>query len=196
MTISASAWREGLLAFAAEHRARRPLAEMADRDAAAWNAERAIIAASLAPRLAALPEVDSTRSMRGDVEPDAAIVITSSPAGIGAANTLVADSPDLTLLAAGRLVAVTELEYRLWCIQHPDDDHRRHVALWSWVKTRVPEQRWPEFAAFPLAEGEAYWLHREGLAGAGPLDRRSCHLWKWNGRFASLLAAFITEQGL
>jgi hypothetical protein len=67
------------------------------------------------------------------------------------------------------------------------------VNAWSWVKTSVPRQRWPEFAAFPLPDGDAYWIHREGLAGAAGLDRRASHLWRWNGRQAALLKAFITE---
>ena len=53
-----------------------------------------------------------------------------------------------------------------------------------------------EFARHPLSPGESYWLHRTGLVGAGPLDRRDCHLWKWNGRHAALLEGFVTERAV
>jgi hypothetical protein len=92
------------------------------------------------------------------------------------------------------VAAVTELEYRLWCIRHPDDAYRLHVNLWSWVKTRVPQQRWHEFATYPLRSGDVYWLHRTGVSGAGAADARHCHLWKWNGRHAALLQPHIREQ--
>ena len=107
-------------------------------------------------------------------------------------------SPAANLAAAEawRIVPVTELEYRLWCIRHPDDDHRHHVNHWNWIKTRVPAQRHAEFARHPLGPGEAYWLHRVGTAGAGAADRRDCHLWRWNGRHAALLQAFVREGGV
>jgi hypothetical protein len=31
------------------------------------------------------------------------------------------------------------------------------------------------------------------VTGAGDADRRESHLWKWNGRHASLLEPFVTE---
>ena len=56
--------------------------------------------------------------------------------------------------------------------------------------------RQAEFAGYPLGPGEAYWLHRTGTAGTGAADRRDCHLWRWTGRQAALLQAFIREGGV
>lgn len=191
--MSSRDWLDGLRAFAAEHRLRRPLAS-AGADPASWNAERSILGATLATRLAEVEAIRETRRRDSGVDGDPAVVVTTTAAGIVVLTDLLAPSSALAGIAAGRVLAVTELEYRLWCIGHPDEASRLHVNLWSWVKTRVPPQRWAEFSEFPLQGGESYWLHREGLAGAGELDRRACHLWKWNGRHAALLKAFIPER--
>ena len=82
----------------------------------------------------------------------------------------VRDAAAIEALARDRVEAVTELEYRLWCIRSPDDGFIRHVNLWNWIKTSVPTQRHAEFAASPLGPGECYWLHREGCAGAAALE--------------------------
>jgi hypothetical protein len=203
-------WLVGLRDFIANERSSVPLSD-GTVAAAAWTAERAILAAALATRLA---EVDHLRAARRSPrrshgvspgsaadrtpppDPDPAIVLTTSPAGLAAASDLLDHGGDLPALVGDRLVAVTEREYRLWCIRHPDGDHRLHLNLWNWVKTRVPPQRWPEFTPHTLGDGEAFWLHREGVAGAGALDRRTCRLWKWNGRHATLLEAFVPEQGV
>jgi len=187
------AWLDGLMEFAADHRLRTPPA-LAAPDPAAWSAERSIIGASLAARLAELEAMRSGRRGTPDVDDDPAIVVTTSPPGIAAVDALLAAGSPLAILAGGRVVPVTELEYRLWCIRSPDPEHRHHVNVWSWVKTSVPRQRWPEFAAFPLQDGDAYWIHREGVAGAGELDRRASHLWRWDGRHAALLRAFVVER--
>ena len=71
-------------------------------------------------------------------------------------------------------------------MQQPDDDYRLHIAHWSWMKTRVPPQWWPKLTQWPINAGESYWLHRTGTAGAGR-ERRSSHLWKWNGTIAAIL---------
>jgi hypothetical protein len=131
-----------------------------------------------------------------EIDPDPALVLTTSPAGIAAVTDLLTPAGDLSTILGDRVIAVTEREYRLWCIRRPDEGYRQHVNLWNWVKTRVPPQRWAEFAPHALAEGEAFWLHREGVAGAGGLDRRGCRLWKWNGRHVTLLEAFVSERGV
>lgn len=189
------AWLEGLRAFAADHRSARPTVPAA-ADGALAIAEQTILGVAFASRL---PELDAIREARRSIpgaDPDPAIVLTTSPAGMAALNHLVEQGTDLARLIDSRVFPVSELEYRLWCIRQPDDSSVHHVNLWSWVKTRVPSQRWPEFSAFPLRETETYWLHREGLAGAGDLDRRASHLWRWDGRHASLLKAFITERSV
>lgn len=185
-------WLAGLRDFVGVERvAKPPRATTATPAAAA--AERSIIGGSLATRLAELDALRAARRGLPGADPDPAIVITTSAIGVAAAAELLDSVPDLALLARDRVAAVTELEYRLWCIRHPDDRFLLHVNIWNWVKTAVPEQRHGEFAAYPLGPGESYWLHREGCAGAAALDRRACHLWKWNGRHAALLRAFVTE---
>ena len=197
-------WLLGLRDFAAERRDHKPARPPAV-DPAASAAERSILGATLATRLAEIDTIRAARRSRQSValpdpaaDPDAdpALVLTTSPVGIDAAEQLLASSGDLAAIVGDRLAAVTELEYRLWCIRHPDEGHLLHVNLWNWVKTRVPRQRWGEFAAHPLRPGESYWLHRTGLAGAGRLDRRDCHLWKWNGRHAALLQPFVAESAV
>lgn len=195
MLPSTREWLEDLRGFVAEHRQRRPLATR-PQPPAAWNAERSILASSLTTSLGELEQVRAARQGLAGLDPDPVIVVTTSAAGIEATRNLLSTVPELAAVAGDRVEPVTELEYRLWCIRHPDDTHRLHVNLWSWVKTRVPEQRHAEFAGHPLGEGECYWLHRTGLAGGGQLDRRACHLWKWNGRHAALLRAFVTERGV
>lgn len=193
MTTDTRAWLDGLRAFVAAHRERKPVADLAI-DSPAQRAERAILAADLTTRLATFGDLLAARTAAGGQasDTDPAVVITTSPVGIGVvADLLASPTHGLQPLAAGA-AAVTELEYRLWCIRQPDDKYRLHVNLWSWVKTGVPEQRWPEFARHPLGPGEVYWLHRTGVAGAGAA--RHCHLWKWNGRHAALLQAFVREQ--
>ena len=188
-------WLAGLRDFATEHRLRQPLAE--STGAAARAAERMILAATLATALAGWETVRAVRRAgEPEIDPAPAVVITTSPGGIAVAAEQLATGSLPARSLGTQAVAVTELEYRLWCIRHPDDGHRLHVNLWNWIKTSVPPQRHAEFARHPLREGEAYWLHRAGIAGAGSADRRDCHLWKWNGRHASLLEAFVTERGV
>jgi hypothetical protein len=198
MTTDTHAWLEGLRAFAATQREQKTVAAV-DVGPPAHSAERAILAADLTTRLATLGDLLIARAMaaRADgqrADGDPAVVVTTSPVGIAVVADLLTSPPHGLQPLAAVTTAVTELEYRLWCIGHPDDACRLHVNLWSWVKTRVPEQRWPEFARYPLGPGEVYWLHRSGVSGAGTADARHCHLWKWNGRHAALLEAFIREQ--
>ena len=188
-------WLDGLREFAAEHRVRRPLAE--PEPEAARAAERMILASHLATVLAGWEQVlAARRAGTPDGDPDPAVAITTSAVGITVAEEQFATGSLPARDLAERAVAVTELEYRLWCIRHPDDGHLRHVNLWNWVKTSVPRERHAEFARHPLGPDEAYWLHRAGVAGAGTADRRDCHLWKWNGRHAALVEAFVAERGV
>lgn len=192
-------WLDGLRTFAAEQRQTRPLADVA-RPTPALRAEWMLVATHFATRLAEHEAILAARrrwlaaSGGPDGDPDPAIVLTTTSVGIAAAaDWLAVDGPHQRAVAP-RVVAVTELEYRLWCIRRPDEERHRHVNLWNWVKTRVPPERWPEFAAHPLADGETYWLHRTGTSGAGAADARRCSLWKFGGRHAALLAADIVER--
>ena len=129
------------------------------------------------------------------VDTDPALVLTTTVAGLAAAADVLERDDPLVRQWRQRFACVTEREYRLWCIRHPDPENRMHMNHWSWIKTRVPPQRWPAFSRFPLREGESYWLHRTGTAG-GAMERRFCHLWKWNGSTASILQPFVEESVL
>ncbi|MFN7813203.1 MAG: hypothetical protein ACK5SI_11150 [Planctomycetia bacterium] len=190
-------WLEGLRAFAAERRA-ATRAAAAQPTAAERATERSILAAHLVSWLGDLESwSDARRAVAAGSEaagdPEPAVVLTTSPVGIEVATEMAANAATPAAIVAPRLACVTELEYRLWCIRHPDERYRLHVNHWSWLKKNVPRQRHAEFCRHPLAADESYWLHRTGTAGAGAADRRDCHLWKWNGRHAALLEAFIHE---
>jgi hypothetical protein len=196
MRSDTRAWLDGLRGFATEERSPRPPPDDAP-PTAAFAAERMIIAARLTALLVGIDLLTAARRTRGSggtagYDPDAALVLSTGPAGLATAADLVGPTGPFSGLGS-RLVAVTERQYRLWCIRTPDPAFERHVNLWNWVKTRVPPERNAEFARHPLAAGESYWLHRVGVAGAGAADRHECHLWKWNGRHASLLEALVTE---
>jgi hypothetical protein len=193
-------WLDGLREFATDHRDRRPLADIT-RPTPGQAAERMILAADLATQLPAIDALLAARSdwrrhSATDRDLDPAIVVTTSAVGIAAVAELLASPTHGLHPLANRLAAVTELEYRLWCIRRPDDAYRLHITLWSWIKTHLPEQRWAEFASHPLGPGEAYWLHRTGVAGVGTADCRHGHLWKWNGRHAALLEPFVRERSV
>ena len=159
-------------------------------------AERMILATSLVVWLEnEWPTLLAARreALPPGADPDPAIVLTTSTVGISIVDdTRARDEPLMTSLR-GQIVAVTEREYRNWTKAHSDLEHLLHVNHWSWVKTAVPEARRQEFATYPLAAGEAFWLHRTGTAGCG-VERRFCHLWKWNGQAASLIQPFIAER--
>jgi hypothetical protein len=159
-------------------------------------AERMILATSLVAWLE--NEWPTLLAARREAPPhgsDAApaIVITTSPVGIAAVDDTLARTEPLMKSLRGQVVAVTEREYRDWTKAHPDPDHLLHVNHWTWVKTAVPEARRHEFARYPRAAGEAFWLHRTGTSGCGA-ERRFCHLWRWNGRSASLIKPFFEES--
>jgi len=197
MTPQASAWIDGLREDAAAARLggcddARPAGERA--------AERALLAAHLVAwfdtellGLLAERAADAREGGRADgtpIDPEPAIVITTTAAGCAAAAELLDRDDPLVRQLRDRFACVTELEYRRWCMRHPDDDYRLHIAHWSWMKTNVPPQWWPKLAQWPIREGERYWLHRTGSAGAGR-ERRSSHLWKWNGTTAAILKPFV-----
>lgn len=165
---------------------------------AAAAAEGAILAAHLSSWLDCIPGLLESRrahalALGTRADPEAAIVITTSPIGITTAEELLGRDEPTNREMADRIAWVTEREYRGWCMRHPDDEHLLHVNHWTWVKTRVPSQRDAEFARHPLRAGERYWLHRVGTAGAGGLDRRATHLWRFDGTRAALLEPFVTE---
>jgi hypothetical protein len=190
MTPESRAWLDGLRAFAG---AEAPPAPGDPAAAASHTAERGLLAAALVSWIdTSLAELLQERAAAGR-DPEPAIVLTTTPAGFAAAADVLGRDDPLMRQWRERFACVSEKHYRLWCIRHPDVDYRLHVNHWNWIKTRVPQQRQPAFAAFPLEPDERYWLHRTGTAGAGR-ERRFCHLWKWNGRTASLLKPNIDES--
>ena len=193
MTSETREWLATLRDFAAEWRRDHPVPEPPPAEAAA---EGAILAAHVATWLDGIDAPDAARetlaAARPGLDPRPALVITTSPVGIAAAERVISGHPRSADVGP-RLAVVTEIEYRRHCMRHADDRHRLHVNHWNWIKTRVPPQRAAEFVRHRLGEGEAWWLHRTGTAGAGEADRRDCHLWRWNGRHAALVEPFIRE---
>lgn len=184
MTPSARAWHSGLLAFSDDFRRAQPLATVSS-SSPAQAAERAILAAHL------------TSWIEGDSAglPDShAIAFTTSDLGILLTAETLARHEPLRAALRSRLVAVREIEYRLWTKDHADPSHALHVNHWSWIKAPVPRQRWHEFRRHPLQEGEDYWLHRTGTTGPGAAESRQAHLWKWTGHHAVLLEPFVRER--
>jgi len=200
MNAGTVAWLEGLRAAATAARQRPPRGPRPS--AACVAAERAVLAADFVtwidgelPGLLAERAAARARGHEGEAgaDPEPAIVLMTSPVGLVAAADVLSRRDPLLDQWRPRLAVVTEVEYRAWCMRHPDDGYRHHVLHWNWLKTRVPPQRWPAFAAWPLREGECYWLHRLGTAD-GMREHRACHLWKWNGLTSSLVAPFIVER--
>ena len=122
--------------------------------------------------------------------PDGAIVVTTSPPGLAAWNDLISRLP--TPLAQ-RVATATEIEYRGWCMRSPDESHRLHAVVWSWIKAPLPPQRRPDFAAFPIAESADYWVLRYGHTTAEE-GGHSADLYSWDGAVATRLATGITER--
>lgn len=188
-------WLAGLIDLAAS--LRQPAADaMPDPQAAA--AEREIHAAHLAAWLDRLDGLLAARrafaAADSSRDPDAVLVLTTTRVGIGLVDELLRRRDPAIAAVAGRLACVTEVEYRRHAMRHPDPAFRLHLNHWSWVKTRVPQQRWGEFARHPLGPEQAYWLHRTGTAGAGAADSRGCDLWRFDGHTATLLEAGIAER--
>jgi hypothetical protein len=190
------AWLEGLRETVAE--SRRTAAPEDTIDPAAAAAERMILAAHLATWIDDTPGLLAARrawaGRTPDADAEAAVVLTTSPRGVALAEEFLARGDPLTRDLRPRVCCATESEYRRWCMRHPDAGHLLHVNHWSWIKTSVPRQRDAEFARHPLHAGEHYWLHRTGTAGAGAADGRTAHLWKFTGRHAALLEAFVAER--
>lgn len=181
MTPAATRWLEAFRDFVGGRRAIRPVVPAAVPERLA---ERSILATHFSTWLddeaARLPETH-------------AIVLTTSDAGVEAAESVFSRGDPLSASVSRRVITVREIEYRLWTKDHPDPDRTLHVNHWSWIKAPVPEQRHAEFRAWPLQRGEAYWLHRIGTSGPGPAESRQATLWKWTGSSAVLLQPLIAD---
>ena len=189
MTPESLDWLEGLKAFAEKHRAARP-PRAVPMDSADFAARQILLGAHLRRWLATdFPRLRLELERRASGPP--AIVLAACAPGVAAAEEVLAGCDDPLTRS---IACVREVEYRLWCIRHPDAAYSLHVNPWSWIKAPVPLARWGEFRHFPLVPGECYWLHRYGLAGEPALESRQCDLWKWDGRQAAQLAVGIVER--
>lgn len=192
MTPDARDWLAGLRRFSEQHRAPRPERRVP-------VPSETVVVASTAEALAAQAGIldrwleDHGAGIRAlfAERPGAAIVLTTTPPGFVAAERFRAG---LAAADAERFAAVTEIEYRGWCMRSPDEHHRLHDNVWSWIKAPLPAARAGEFAAWPIPDGHAYWLHRRGRGGARTW--RSADLWQWDGRTATLLASDVSERAL
>lgn len=198
MTPAARDWLDGLRRFSEEHRATEPAfvapvpsetgpprhPRGASPSAAALTAQGTIIAGHArswgGPKLIAI----------ATARPDEAIVYTTSSSGLGAAAEVVASLPEPV---RERVAIATELEYRFWCMRSPDEPHRLHGSLWSWIKAPLPPQRRRDFARYPIAETASYWLLRYGFAMQGD-EWRSADLYSFDGVNTHLLATGVRER--
>lgn len=180
MTPAAASWLEAFREFVARYRSGRPVAGDATPEKLG---QRPILATYLSTRFdaAAMPTTHG-------------VVLTTSDVGIAVVDEFLSGGQPLVTALRPRLLAVREIEYRLWTREHPDHDRALHVNHWSWIKAPVPLQRHGEFRAWPIQPGEAYWLHRTGTTGPGSAGCRHAHLWKWNGSHAVLLQPFVQER--
>lgn len=122
--------------------------------------------------------------------PEGAIVVTTSPPGLAAWSDLISGLP---APIAERVATATEIEYRGWCMRSPDESHRLHAVVWSWIKAPLPPQRRPDFASFPIAASADYWVLRYGHTTAEE-GGHSADLYSWDEAVATHLATGITER--
>ena len=198
MTPAARDWLNGLRRFSEEHRATQaPLVAAVPSEtgskrsppahgdsAAAIGAQGAIIANKCAAwGLSTLLDLAAAR-------PDAVIAVTTSAPGLEAIARMVASLPEPII---GRVAIATEMEYRFWCMRAPDEAHRLHMMLWSWIKAPLPRQRRGDYPRHPIADTASYWLLRYGHEGHGA-PWRSADLYSWDGAVAALLATGIAER--
>ncbi|MGA1618888.1 MAG: hypothetical protein ACO37F_10290 [Pirellulales bacterium] len=190
----AADWLAGLRAFVAQQRQQPRPSQRRLPPTFELAAEAELIAAHLRGWLPELPQLLAAQGRSGGSRP--AIAITTSIAGLQAAETIVED-PQLQDVLAG-CCFVTESEYRFWCKERPDANYQLHINHWAWLKTQVPVARAREFVAYPLPAGSRHWLFRHGLAGLGAADHHSCRLYAWDGEAAHLLTESFREgvQGL
>ena len=115
---------------------------------------------------------------------------TVSAPGLDAVGALIARLPESM---RERVAIATELEYRFWCMRSPDQSHRLHVTLWTWLKAPLPRQRRSEYARHPIPATASYWLLRYGFAEHGD-EWRSADLYAWDDCVATLLERGVSER--
>lgn len=120
-----------------------------------------------------------------------AVVITTTPVGIRACESLAWESEFTTLFES--CCYLTEYEYRYWCKEESDLKFQFHINYWAWIKTSVPSARMHEFRTYPIAEDSKYWLLRHGVNGSGEHDYADCQVFAWDGTSAKLLTKHFHE---
>ena len=120
-----------------------------------------------------------------------AVVITTTPGGIRACESLVRE-PELATLFES-CCYLTEYEYRYWCKEEPDIKFKFHINYWAWIKTSVPSVRMHEFRMYPIPKDNKYWLLRHGVNGLGEHDYADCQIHSWDGASTKLLAEHFHE---
>ncbi len=185
------AWRDGLIAFLAEDRKRPRHRSAADPEAAVIAEAQRIVTESIREWIEkTLARQLERRRQWAEAHPgvddDPAILLTTTPLGLGIAEQLVTND------RLG-IICLLEVEYRRWCRIEPDDAMRHHVTAWSWVKTSLPKVRQGDFPAHPLGPGEQYWLHRTGIAGTTEEEVRNTALLAFDGTRSRLLTASTVE---
>ena len=179
-------WADDLARFVADHRAARP-PRAVPMVAAEALAHDAILADHLTRWFAdAWPLIRAARRALADgggLDPDPVAVVMTNPCGLRVTRAVV------DARTARDAVAVTELEFRDWSRQRPDEAHRHHVNHWSWVKRGLPPLRQAEFAWLGAPPDAVLWLHRSGTSGAGRCDGLLCAVYRWDGRASHMLCA-------
>lgn len=196
MRPAARDWLNRLRRFSTEHRLSRPqrpepvpvetgtgLSPSAGASLAAATQAQILAAHAVAWGIPTLSRLAATL-------PEGAIVVTTSPPGLTAWSDLISRLP---APIAERVAVATEIEYRGWCMRSPDEAHRLHAVVWSWIKAPLPPQRRPDFAAFPIAESADYWVLRYGHTTADE-GGHTADLFSWDGAVATRLATGITER--
>lgn len=115
------------------------------------------------------------------------VVFTSDMPGLVAANELVgADSEQVGFLL--------KEEFDNFQLQISDPTYRWHIHVWSYFHTRIEDAMEAEARMkYPLPNGCEYWVHSEGTMWAENAGRGGEHLWKWDGREATLLEEAISS---
>lgn len=191
MTPATAAWREGLIAFLADDRTRPRHRSTPDPEPAVAAEVERVVAESVRKWLGEqlTRQLQRRRQWAENLptlDPEPAILLTTTPLALATAERAVADDPR-------GIVCVLEVEYRRWCRLEPDDAMHHHIAAWNWVKTTLPKVRQADFPAHPIRPGEQYWLHRTGIAGTTAEELRNTALLAFDGTHSRLLAASTVE---
>jgi hypothetical protein len=114
-----------------------------------------------------------------NVSKDPILVFTSTVPGMVAAREILAD-------ASESVVALFAEELIDWLTTNPDPEYRYYVHMWSFF-ANPDDEILSKAGDYPIGDGECYWLHKEGTMCGLLFGRGGDHLWKWDGKEATLL---------